>query len=95
VHDPIPLEAGNGLNNLRGTIAMARQADPNSATAEFFINLADNGASTVSLANAEALQAMPCSGASRPAWMWWTNRRAANRGGWPHAGCLAANAGHY
>jgi len=41
---PIPLEAGNGLNNLRGTIAMARQADPNSATAEFFINLADNGA---------------------------------------------------
>lgn len=42
VHDPIPLEAGNGLHNLRGTIAMARQVDPNSATAEFFINLADN-----------------------------------------------------
>jgi peptidyl-prolyl cis-trans isomerase B (cyclophilin B) len=44
VHDPIPLESGNGLNNLRGTIAMARQADPNSATAEFFINLANNAA---------------------------------------------------
>lgn len=42
VHDPIPLEAGNGLSNVRGTIAMARQSDPDSATAEFFINLADN-----------------------------------------------------
>lgn len=42
VHDPIPLEAGNGLKNVRGTIAMARQTDPDSATAEFFINLADN-----------------------------------------------------
>lgn len=42
VHDPIPLEAGNGLLNQRGTIAMARQSDPNSATAEFFINLLDN-----------------------------------------------------
>lgn len=42
VHDPIPLEAGNGLTNKRGTIAMARETDPNSATAEFFINLADN-----------------------------------------------------
>jgi peptidyl-prolyl cis-trans isomerase A (cyclophilin A) len=42
VHDPIALEAGNGLSNLRGTIAMARQAAPNTATAEFFINLTDN-----------------------------------------------------
>ncbi len=42
VHDPIPLEAGNGLSNVRGTIAMARETDPDSATAEFFINLADN-----------------------------------------------------
>jgi peptidyl-prolyl cis-trans isomerase A (cyclophilin A)/peptidyl-prolyl cis-trans isomerase B (cyclophilin B) len=42
VHEPIPLEAGNGLSNLRGTIAMARQSDPDTATAEFFINLADN-----------------------------------------------------
>ena len=41
VHEPIPLEANNGLSNLRGTIAMAR-TDPNTATAEFFINLADN-----------------------------------------------------
>lgn len=39
---PIPLESGNGLDNLRGTIAMARTMDPNSATAQFFINLKDN-----------------------------------------------------
>lgn len=42
VHDPIPLEAGNGLKNVRGAIAMARENDPDSATAEFFIDLADN-----------------------------------------------------
>ncbi|UUX94668.1 peptidylprolyl isomerase [Aquabacterium sp. J223] len=40
--DPIPLEAGNGLKNLRGTVAMARTSDPNSATAQFFINVVDN-----------------------------------------------------
>ena len=35
-------EAGNGLKNLRGTIAMARTPDPHSASAQFFINVADN-----------------------------------------------------
>ena len=39
---PIPLESRNGLNNARGTVAMARTMDPNSATAQFFVNLADN-----------------------------------------------------
>jgi peptidyl-prolyl cis-trans isomerase A (cyclophilin A) len=39
---PIPLEAGNGLSNVRGAIAMARTSDPNSATAQFFINVVDN-----------------------------------------------------
>jgi peptidyl-prolyl cis-trans isomerase B (cyclophilin B) len=39
---PIPNEADNGLRNERGTIAMARTGDPNSATAQFFINTADN-----------------------------------------------------
>ena len=39
---PIPLEAGNGLSNARGTLAMARTMVPDSATAQFFINLADN-----------------------------------------------------
>lgn len=39
---PIPNESDNGLLNQSGTIAMARTSDPNSATAQFFINLADN-----------------------------------------------------
>ncbi|MCP5419553.1 MAG: peptidyl-prolyl cis-trans isomerase [Gammaproteobacteria bacterium] len=39
---PIPNEASNGLKNARGSIAMARTPDPNSATAQFFINLKDN-----------------------------------------------------
>lgn len=38
----IALESNNGLSNLRGTVAMARTSDPNSATSEFFINLVDN-----------------------------------------------------
>jgi len=40
--DPIKLEAGNGLKNDRGTVAMARTSDPDSATSQFFINLVDN-----------------------------------------------------
>jgi peptidyl-prolyl cis-trans isomerase A (cyclophilin A) len=40
---PIPLESRNGLNNDRGTVAMARTNDPNSASSQFFINLKDNG----------------------------------------------------
>lgn len=40
---PIENEADNGLKNERGTIAMARTGDPHSATAQFFINHADNG----------------------------------------------------
>ncbi|MEZ5647336.1 MAG: peptidylprolyl isomerase [Burkholderiaceae bacterium] len=39
---PIPLEARNGLTNDTGTIAMARTPNPNSATAQFFINVANN-----------------------------------------------------
>ncbi|MCE8012614.1 peptidyl-prolyl cis-trans isomerase [Halomonas daqingensis] len=40
--DPIENEADNGLKNLTGTLAMARTQDPHSATAQFFINVADN-----------------------------------------------------
>ncbi|MBN9694259.1 MAG: peptidyl-prolyl cis-trans isomerase [Zoogloea sp.] len=40
--DPIKNEADNGLKNETGTIAMARTSDPHSATAQFFINVADN-----------------------------------------------------
>ena len=39
---PIEIESANGLKNRRYTIAMARTADPNSATAQFFINAKDN-----------------------------------------------------
>jgi cyclophilin family peptidyl-prolyl cis-trans isomerase len=41
-NDPIENEANNGLNNKIGTVAMARTGDPHSATAQFFINVADN-----------------------------------------------------
>jgi cyclophilin family peptidyl-prolyl cis-trans isomerase len=39
---PIKNESGNGLSNTRGTIAMARTSNPDSATAQFFINVVDN-----------------------------------------------------
>ncbi|MGM8850709.1 peptidylprolyl isomerase [Salinicola halophyticus] len=42
-HAPIALEK-SGIDNTRGTLAMARTANPDSATSQFFINLVDNGA---------------------------------------------------
>jgi peptidyl-prolyl cis-trans isomerase B (cyclophilin B) len=39
---PVANEAGNGLKNTKYTVAMARTSDPHSATAQFFINVADN-----------------------------------------------------
>jgi len=39
---PIKIEADNGLKNIKGTVAMARTSDPNSATSQFFINAKDN-----------------------------------------------------
>ena len=39
---PVPIESNNGLKNVRGSLAMARTMDPNSATAQFFINTVDN-----------------------------------------------------
>lgn len=40
--DQIPNEANNGLKNMKGSIAMARTSAPHSASAQFFINVADN-----------------------------------------------------
>lgn len=42
VNEPVINEASNGLKNLRGTIAMARTSDPDSAKSQFFINHGDN-----------------------------------------------------
>ncbi|HET7176313.1 MAG TPA: peptidylprolyl isomerase [Gammaproteobacteria bacterium] len=39
---PIPNESGNGLSNLRGTVGLAREADPHTGSYVFYINLADN-----------------------------------------------------
>jgi cyclophilin family peptidyl-prolyl cis-trans isomerase len=41
-HDPIKNESGNGLSNVRGTLAMARTPALDSATSQFFINVVDN-----------------------------------------------------
>ena len=40
--DPIKNESSNGLSNLKGTIAMARTGEPNSATAQWYVNVKDN-----------------------------------------------------
>lgn len=42
VFSPISNEADNGIKNTRGSVAMARDSDPNSATSQFFVNVADN-----------------------------------------------------
>ena len=39
---PIPLESRNGLSNVRGSVAMARTMVPDSASAQFFVNVVDN-----------------------------------------------------
>ncbi|MGQ0383907.1 MAG: peptidylprolyl isomerase [Gammaproteobacteria bacterium] len=40
---PIPNESGNGLSNRRGTIGLAREDSPHSGSAQYYINLVDNG----------------------------------------------------
>jgi cyclophilin family peptidyl-prolyl cis-trans isomerase len=42
VRPGVPNESGNGLSNRRGTLAVARTADPHSGNAQFFVNVADN-----------------------------------------------------
>jgi len=48
---PIKNESDNGLKNARGTLAMARTMDPNSATSQFYINLVDNDALDFTIRN--------------------------------------------
>jgi cyclophilin family peptidyl-prolyl cis-trans isomerase len=65
VKAPIKNEATNGLKNSRGTLAMARTNDINSATAQFFVNLVDNDFLDHS---GPATTATRCSARSPPAW---------------------------
>lgn len=51
--EPIRNEANNGLSNMAGTVAMARTMDPHSATAQFFINVENNGFLDHTAENAE------------------------------------------
>ncbi len=51
--EPIQNEADNGLSNMQGTVAMARTMDPHSATAQFFINVENNGFLDHTAKNAE------------------------------------------
>ena len=69
---PIKNEADNGLKNDRGTLAMARTGDPNSATAQFFINVV---ITTVSIAPAPMASATRCSARWWRGWTWWTRSR--------------------
>ena len=70
---PIPLESRNGLENARGTLAMARTNDPNSATAQFFINVIDNA--FLDQANARDGNGYAVFGKVVEAWTWSTRSR--------------------
>ena len=65
-HPPIKNESGNGLSNDRGTVAMARTNNPDSATCQFFINHKDNPNLNPTAA------ATPSSARSSTAWTSWT-----------------------
>ncbi len=74
VRAAIKNESGNGLSNVRGTIAMARTPDPNSATSQFFINLKDNDF-------LDQRPATPSSARSSTGWTWSTRSRRSDDGG--------------
>ena len=71
---PIRNESGNGLTNTKGTIAMARTPDPNSATSQFFINHATTPRWT-------RAPAMPSSARSSAGWTWSTRSPPRGRSG--------------
>ena len=68
---PIKNEADNGLKNLRGTLAMARTMVVDSATAQFFINVVDNGALNPVTRRSRGM-GMRSSGKSLRGWRSWT-----------------------
>ena len=74
---PINNEANNGLKNERGTLSMARTNDINSATSQFFVNLADNDF----LDHGPATTATRCSVASATAWTSSTRSRVSGPAG--------------
>ena len=80
---PIRNEADNGLKNRAGTLAMARTADPHSASSQFFINVADNDFLD-HRDKTPAAGATPFSARSSRAWMSSTRSSAASR--FPGAG---------
>jgi peptidyl-prolyl cis-trans isomerase A (cyclophilin A) len=81
-HDPIDMESSTDARNVRGAIAMARTNDPDSATSQFFVNVADNpsldvdgnyppgyavfGMVTEGMDVVDAIVAVPRNGADRP-----------------------------
>ena len=77
--EPIKNEAGNGLSNHRGTLAMARTSDPDTATAQFFINVKDNKFLDRSGSSPSQAGYASSAGWSR-AWTWWTRSRPCGPG---------------
>jgi len=58
---PVKNEADNGLKNTRGTVAMARTGEPDSATAQFFVNVTDNAFPRSQPRRTRTAGATPCS----------------------------------
>ena len=73
IHAGVRNEADNGLKNLRYTIAMVRQPDDiDSATSQFFINVADNPIARLQRPHSPRNTATACSAKSSRAWRSWT-----------------------
>ena len=79
---PILNEATNRLQNRRGTIAMARLGTPNSARAQFFINVGHNDMPSTTATPRRKDTATRSSGGSWTAWTWSTTSRASAPPGW-------------
>ena len=93
--DPVVIESNNGLKNDTGTIAMARTQNPNSATAQFFINVADNAFLNYTRADRARLRLYRVRQGGQGHGRGREDRAAAHRRGRPvPAGRAAATGGH-